>query len=129
MRFKIKTLVDITETKARKGEDEVRYGQQQNYMALLNTLGLRTNINLVGTSKVDVTTTKGFGSTYKGQHKVWTQEIDVEYEGATNIEFMQNDFDLVPIINNLEETAEFDIAVFRTKDTKKRNILFEKIEE
>jgi len=128
MRFKIKTLVDITETKARKGEDEVLYGEQQNYMTLLNTLGLRTNINLRGTPKVETVSIKGFGSTYKGEHKVWTQEIEVEYEGATNIDFMKNDFDLVPIINNLNETVEFDIAVFRTKDAKKRNILFEKLD-
>lgn len=128
MKFTIQTLVDITETKARKGEDDIRYGQQQNYMALLNTLGLRTNINLLGSPKIDIISAKEFGSTYTGKHKVWTQEIEVEYENATNLDFMKNDFDLVPIINNLEETAEFDLAVFRTKDPKKRNILFKKID-
>ena len=61
MRFKIKTLVDITETRDRKGEDDVLYGQQQNFMTLLNTLGLRTNINVVGSPSAEFIQAKEFG--------------------------------------------------------------------
>ena len=42
---------------------------------------------------------------------------------------MANDFDLVPVVSGLSETAEFDIPVFRTSDAKKKNITFEFIEQ
>lgn len=129
MRFKIKTLVDITETRARKGEDDVLYGQQQNFMTLLNTLGLRTNINVVGSPSAEFIQAKEFGKDYKGEQKVWTQIIEVDYEDATNVDFMANDFDLVPVVSGLSETALFDIPVFRTLDAKKKNITFEFIEQ
>ena len=129
MRFKIRTLVDITETRARKGEDDVLYGQQQNLMTLINTLGLRTNINTIGSPSAEFCKATEFGKDYKGEQKVWTQLIEVDYEEATNIDFMINDFDLVPVISGLSETAEFDIPIFRTLDAKKKNIIFEFIEQ
>ena len=129
MRFVIKTLVDITETRARKGEDNILYGQQQNYMTLINTLGLRTNINLIGSPSAEFVQAKEFGKDYKGEQKVWTQIIEVDYENATNTDFMIHDFDLVPVITGLSETAELDISVFRTSDAKKKNITFSFIED
>ena len=46
-RFELTTLVDITKTNARRGEDKLAYGQQQNYMSVVQTLGLRTNVGIV----------------------------------------------------------------------------------
>ena len=43
MKFRIKTLIDITETRARKGDDPQLTKQQANFMTLYNTIGLRTN--------------------------------------------------------------------------------------
>jgi hypothetical protein len=37
---------------------------------------------------------------------------------------LEDDFDLVPVITGLSETAELKQAAFRTKDTRERNILF-----
>jgi hypothetical protein len=127
MRFIIKTLVDITETRARKGEDKVLYGQQQNYMTFLNTLGLRCNINPIGSPKADFTTTNDFGSSYKGEHKVWTQIIEIDYEDATNTDFMRDDFDIVPVITGLSETVELNLAVFKTNDKKLTHIVFNSV--
>ena len=45
-RFDLYTLVDITKTNARRGEDKLAYGQQQNYMSMMQTLGLRTNVEV-----------------------------------------------------------------------------------
>ena len=45
-RFELSTLVDITKTNARRGEDKLAYGQQQNYMSMMQTLGLRTNVEV-----------------------------------------------------------------------------------
>ena len=125
MRFSIETLVDITETRARKGQDEIQYGQQQNFMTLINTLGLRCNVNTVGSPKLLNKLPTTFGSDYKNKQNVWQQIIEVEYEGATSIDMMLDDFDLVPVITGLQETVEFDVGIFRTKDAKKKNITFE----
>ena len=129
MRFSIETLVDITETRARKGQDEIQYGQQQNFMTLVNTLGLRCNINTIGSPKLLNKLPTQFGSDYKNKQNVWQQTIEIESEGSTNIDMMIDDFDLVPFITGLQETVEFDVGVFRTKDTKKKNITFDFVKD
>ena len=43
MRFTIHTLVDITETHARRGDDPKQHRQQQNFLTVLQTIGLRVN--------------------------------------------------------------------------------------
>ena len=43
MRFIIHTLVDITETGSRRGEDPKQYRQQQNFLTVMQTIGLRVN--------------------------------------------------------------------------------------
>ena len=61
MRFILKTLVDITPTYARRTEDRYMYNQHQNYMTVVNTLGLRSNpSSVVVTDKIE--STKYFGS-------------------------------------------------------------------
>ena len=61
---------------------------------------------------------------YKGSHNVWCLEARVD-EGrqVPDIETLQNDFDLVPVIPNLNETILINNNVFRAKDKKAlRNI-------
>jgi hypothetical protein len=43
MRFIIKALFDITETRCRKGDNLAKVRQQQNYLSVINTIGLRVN--------------------------------------------------------------------------------------
>ena len=118
--YKIQTTVDITESKARKGEDSVKYGQQQNYMTLINVLGLRTNITPVKTPSSSVLDNSAFGT--KGQ-KVWEFIFSVESEDSTSIEAMVEDFNLIPFVNNLTESVTFKTPVFQTQ--KNPNITFE----
>lgn len=131
MRFRIKTLVDVTETNARKGQDPLSSNQQANFNTLYNTIGLRSNPTefVITVEKVDLKNL-GFGSNYKGKHNVWTVEFYVEAEESTNIEFMKSDFDLIPIITGLTETAELDKGLFDTLSNHSRtNILFERIDK
>jgi len=67
----------------------------------------------------------GFGSDYKGSHNVWCLEARVD-EGRQipDVESLQNDFDLVPVIPGLDETIEINNNVFRAKDNKAKNITF-----
>lgn len=124
MKFELYTLVDITRTNARKGDDPVEYKQQQNYLTVLNTIGLRVNPTV---EKYPIITDKHpkFGSRYKGKHTVWNLSFDIEYEDATSVELLKEDFNLVPFI---DISSKFQDAVFVTDDKKDANIVFVKIE-
>ena len=126
MRFRIQTLVDITETRARRqGEDKFAYKQEANFQTVLQTIGMRVNIEYDNSPRFEeITVTKIlFDDKYKGKQMLWTFEFDVEYEDALTLEMLKGDFDLIPIITGLNETVELQKALFRTagKDT---NIVF-----
>ena len=125
MRFHIHTLFDITETRARKGDDSFKVRQQQNYLSILNTIGLRVNPTYLSQPTVKEQELKGFGTDYKGTQRVWSYTFDVDYEGALDVATMVSDFDLCPIITGLEESVEINPAVIRTQDNAKTNIIFE----
>jgi len=125
VKFVAKTLIDVTETGARKGTSEIKaVNQHQNFLTVLQTIGLRVNINVESSPKCSQESTKEFGSLYKGKHSVWTFEFEVEYQDALSIEILESDFDLVPVILGLDETAKINNSVFRTKDSKEKNIVF-----
>jgi hypothetical protein len=126
MIFELKTLIDITETGARRGDDPRDQQQQQNFYTALQTISLRANPTINSSPKKELTSVKGlgFGSSYTGKHQVWSWKFRFEQADSHNIEFLLNDFNLVPIILNLDETARIDDAVFVTKDEKYTNISF-----
>ena len=121
MHFIIKTLVDITETNARRGDGDA-YKQQQNFMSVLQTIGIRANPSNIRVT-CEEESTADFGSKFKGKQSVWTMRFEIEY-GGTSVDMLIEDFDLVPFIDNLQETTQFDKAIFFTKDTKNKNIIF-----
>ena len=127
MRFTIHTLVDITETGARRNEDPKQYRQQQNFLTVMQTIGLRVNPTYVKAPEVvkEVPSKLGLGTSYKTKQSVWKYVFDMEYEGALDIETLVNDFDLIPIITQLDETAKFENAHFITKNTALTNISFQ----
>ena len=127
MRFKLHTLVDITETNSRRGEDPVAYRQQQNYLTVMQTIGLRVNPTYVKAPIVikEIPSKLGLGSAFKTKQNVWTYEFDIEYEGSLSVETLVNDFNLVPIITELTETAKFSQAQFISTNPDKNNIIFE----
>ena len=127
MRFIIHTLVDITETGARRGEEPKQYRQQQNFLTVMQTIGLRVNPTYVAAPEVvkEVPSKLGMGTSYKSKQSVWKYVFDIEYEGALDIDTLINDFDLIPIITQLDETAKFENAHFLTKNTALTNISFQ----
>lgn len=125
MRFQIITLVDVTETGARRGDDDFLAKQQANYMTMLQTVGLRVNpIPLRLEQHEAAVSSFGFGERYDGKHCYWIFEFTTEHEGAITTEMMQQDFDLIPVITGLNETIKLNKSVFRTKDHTERNIIF-----
>ena len=129
MRFKLHTLVDITETNSRRGEDPIAYRQQQNYLTVMQTIGLRVNPTYVKAPSItnEIPSKLGLGSTFKTKHNVWTYEFDIDYDGSLSEETLVNDFHLVPIITELTETAKINQAQFITKNPDKNNIIFQLI--
>ena len=127
MRFTIHTLVDITETHARRGDDPKQHRQQQNFLTVLQTIGLRVNPTYLEAPEVikEVPSKLGLGTSFKTKQSVWKYVFDIDYEGALDIETLVNDFDLIPIITQLDETAKFENAHFLTKNTALTNITFQ----
>lgn len=126
MIFELKTLVDITQTGARHGDDFYKQQQQQNFYTALQTISLRANptISRSPHQQTIAVDSQGFGSKFSGEHQVWLWRFSFEQADSHSIEFLINDFDLVPIISGLDETADFKYPVFSTKDKKYTNITF-----
>jgi len=127
MRFILHTLVDITETGARRGEDPLKYRQQQNFLTIMQTIGMRVNPTYIAAPKIvlEIPSKLGLGKSYKNKQKVWTYAFDIEYEGALDIETLVKDFDLIPVITGLEETVKFNNAQFITSNDSICNISFQ----
>ena len=127
MKFKLYTLVDITESGERKGPDRVAVGQQTNWDTLIQVIGLRANPEPVSVS-IEEGNIKGFGTEYKGKQRYWVFEFAVP-EGSITIDNLQDDFDLVPYISDLTETFANGVHAFLTKDNSKRNIFFQHLDK
>lgn len=125
MRVTLTTVVDITETKARKHDDKLARNQQANYLTMLQTVGMRVNIETISCKAiVDDVSDIGFGSAITGKQRYWEFIFEHNYEGAVTEKTLTDDFDLVPIITGLNETASINNHAFRTKDATERNIVF-----
>jgi hypothetical protein len=130
MKFKLYTLIDITETGARRGDDSVLVKQQQNYLTVLQTIGIRSNPEIDQPPKKEVVNLSkiGFGSEFKGTKPVWTLDFSFGLNQYHSVEDLEEDFELVPVIGGLEEKIEIEDWVFRSRDARLKNIVFLKQE-
>lgn len=131
MRFKLVTLIDITATGARRGDDYALIKQQQNYLTVMQTIGIRSNPEISNPPKkqsIDISNL-GFGSEYTGEHTVWSLDFNFGLNQSHDLDMLNIDFDLVPVIGELDETITIEDWVFRTTDGVLRNIVFTLIEE
>ena len=128
MKFIIKTLIDITETNARFQNENIAWKQQQNYLTVLNTVGLRCNPHPVYSPRVEEVTgtSVGFGTRYRVANRAWTWQFEIPY-GDTSVELLQKDFHMVPVIIGLGETALIQVATFDCYDEKNLNIVFQEV--
>ena len=127
MHYRFHTLVDITNTQARKGEDPILYREQQNYMTFTQTLGLRTtfiDFHVSVKDEQDLAEYK-FGNKFKGKATVWTGTFKNDREEDLELGLIEKDFDIVPIITGLKESVELEIPAFRSQIDANRNIYFE----
>jgi len=131
--MKALTLIDITETKLTKNrsDDKVACSQQANWMTFVQTMMLRTNIMCDSPRAVKYSATEfkklGFGDQYKGSHTVWEVDCSTdEYQYFPPSDVLDSDFDMVPVIGELNETIKINNNVFRTTP-EARNIIFKGI--
>jgi len=112
------TLVDITATGVTQWSENVdlERNQQRNWETVQQILGLKTQIFRIDQVKSHASDIKKlqFGNYYMSEvgfkYNFWAFEFDVEYQdayiqGPDPFGVLTNDFENVPIILGLEETA------------------------
>ena len=129
-RIQIFTVIDMTETNVGRSGEAKQRNQQANYNTVVQTAGLRVNpMPIALESKVGVVDGIGFGSSIKDKQRYCVFTFQHEFENALNIDQLKDDFDLVPVITGLDETALINNSAFRTKDSVETNIVFKFVDK
>jgi hypothetical protein len=111
------TLIDVTATGVTKGLGEAR-DQQRNWESVVQLLGLRAQPFVNRTPvRWDDESLKyfEFGNFYEGHHTVWAFQFSGDREDSYLIEELDKDFDQIPIVLGLDETARFMLPLFHTQ--------------
>ena len=130
--IEIKTLIDITNSKVNRPNQGTaeQYDQFRNYTTLMQCIELRcivTYDNIPTVEEVDIKG-MGFGSNFKGKHKVWTfrfrPDRASQYSDEENpVGLLINDMHEIPVIKNLSESINIDKAVFYTYESQHKNTI------
>lgn len=119
------TLIDITATGITKGQSNAR-DQQRNWETVLQVLGLKTQPLVIKHPvcwQNEDLAYLDFGEFYEGTHSVWGFQFRGERDDFYTLDQLHEDFDQVPVILGLDETARFMLPIFHTQGTLK-NIYF-----
>ena len=130
------TLVDITSTGVTRyrADQEHQRNQQRNWETVLQTLGLRTQPLLIkGPIVTESNLADGwdFGEYFQGRHKIWVWTFAVEHADIfltdnDPLGGLRKDFEQVPFVQGLDETARFMLPIFYPYGTIK-NIYFKNL--
>lgn len=109
-KYIIKTTVDITRANpGRDEQDQIKHGQQQNFNSLIQGIGLRSNIDWeMDPYQIDNNGTAEW---------IWeftVDQVDVFAKGSDPVGLLKEDLQGIPIIKNLNETAELTKPIFIT---------------
>jgi hypothetical protein len=117
-RYTITTLVDITRTNASRYEtDKTKLGQQANFNALQQAIGLRSNFSFVSNPSQHSGQLPG---DLKGKATYWTWNFDTERDNVflkdqDPVGLLIDDINGVPIINQLNNSVDIIPAAFISK--------------
>ena len=129
------SLVDLTATGKTRGSDpeDLERNQHRNWETVLQCMSLRTQPLHVSTPTQSVEPLEyfEFGDFYTGDHAVWVWHWAIDREGVYDIPSkklggLQSDFEQVPIITYLTETARFMLPIFYPYGSIK-NIYFKEV--
>lgn len=117
------TLVDITRTGVirNRPDYDIERDQQRNWETVMQCVGIRAQpFDIVGpvSQTVDLDGSD-FGEMYSGEHRVWFWSFSVEHPGVWSrgddqLYYLNHDFNEVPVIMGLNETARFILPIFYT---------------
>jgi len=121
MDYKLYTLVDITHTgqyRNEPGKEDDRW-REQNFNTVLQTLGIRANIQYFQKPIVTEVVGNLVGFDTNEVIRLWRFDFRTEQENLYEINgdpvgYLKQDFNLVPYINGLDELMEQKYAVFTT---------------
>lgn len=129
------TLVDVTATGVTRGDDDnSKRNQQRNWETVLQCMSLRTqplHIQEPVTATFEDISIAEFGEFYTGAQQIWTWSWAVEREEVYDLPNrplagLHQDFEQVPIVTGLDETARFMLPIFYPYGTIK-NIYFTQV--
>jgi hypothetical protein len=132
--IEIRTLIDITNTKViRIGQGtELQLNQQRNFITLMQCIEIRSIVFYDKSPEIlpeqDIKKL-GFGTIYKGKHKVWMFKFNTDRDGVYQddsgdpLGHLIEDLHEVPVIKNLSETINIDKPIFDSKDQLLKNII------
>lgn len=113
MQYRLYTTVDITATGQYRSEDgkEQARSQQQNFDTLINTIGMRSNIEYDYSPKVVLDFPSNYRMIGSKLCNIWVFDwrVEMEYmflENDDDVALLKKDFKLVPYIPNLTETID-----------------------
>ena len=114
------SLVDITATGVTRGDsDSIERNQQRNWETVLQCIGLRTQpLHIQPPVTIDFHLDRAeFGDFYTGEQTVWAWAWAVESTGIYDLPNspmggLLKDFEQVPIVTGLTETARFMLPIF-----------------
>jgi hypothetical protein len=130
--IEIQTLVDITDTKVARPNQgtPLQHDQYRNFTTLRQCVEIRSIISYDESPSVETKDLKdlGFGSNFKGKHKVWTFRFNPDRSGAyvegnNEVGSLIDDVHAVPFIQKLCETINIDKAIFDLKDPANKNTI------
>lgn len=135
--IEIQTLVDITDTKVARPNQgpPLQHDQYRNFTTLRQCVEIRSIISYDASPSVETVDIKdlGFGSSFKGKHKVWTfrfypDRSGAYIEGGNEVGALLDDVNGVPVIQKLTETINMDTAMFELKDAATKNTIIKAIQ-
>lgn len=122
--FYILTLVDITNTGVIRNYpgQELERNQQRNWETVLQVLGLKAQPTIVTSpiaGEIDADMVERvFGEMHHGKsQKVWAAGFSIEHhdvylQDGDQLKLLKEDFNQVPVVTNLSETARFILPIF-----------------
>jgi len=128
MHYKLYTLVDITNTKQYQNSAENRQArsQQQNFDTVIQTIGMRANVDYTKPPEVTIDVPKKYNLDSAVLSNIWIFEWRVEREflfldDNDDVGYLKQLFNLVPYIPGLTETMTSSKPIFLPG----KNIAFE----
>lgn len=124
--FTCYTLIDITDTGVYDPVAGASYEQAQNLNVLLQAISLGSQPILSSVEKLVAADLADydFGADFTGNHNIWILRFASERVGCITVDTLVRDIAGLPLYDDLDETAVFDVNVFETGETAQSNIYF-----